>query len=443
MQSSLKLKTYEIPKDLPEPAEKLFKDLVSDIGRTHEYYKQQIEFIKQQYKIALRAIRPDIVTVDTLRALFDEAEMTVDPNKETQIEDEAEKTENLKKRKKKKKAIPDHLPRTVIEHDLPQDQKVCASDGSTLSPIGYDTKLELNYTPAKFTVLEHRYHKYGCDKCKAAPLRVAPLPSLIPQSYASAELLSHIAVAKYTDHLPLYRQAQIYSREGIHLTRQVMAEWMIKLGEALNPLIGLIHEKILDAPVVHADETPVKILTKNGVRTSHQAYMWQLSRWGPKPLVIFEFDMSRKKEVAEKLLSTYSGFVQIDGYSGYDVLFGEGSPRTRVGCMAHVHRKFKDVVLSTEKEQRGSHPALKVMRLIRSLYEIEEVCRPFLPDARQAYRMQQGAHKILDKLAQFVSEERQAVASGSPNYAALRYADEELPLIRNYLMHGFIELVRR
>src|SRR5690606_22196155 len=103
------------------------------------------------------------------------------------------------------------------------------------------------------------------------------------------------------------------------------------------------------------DETPVKMLTKDGVRTSTLSYMWQLSRWGPKPLVIFEHDPTRKKEVAEKLLGGYEGYIQIDGYAGYDSLFDVNGPRHRVGCMAHVLRKFKDILKSLEKEHRPGH----------------------------------------------------------------------------------------
>jgi transposase len=268
-----------------------------------------------------------------------------------------------------------------------------------------------------------------------------PLAALIPQSYATAGLLAQIGVSKYLDHLPLYRQEQIYTRLGVHLTRQVMADWMIKLGEALKPLIGLMHERILDGPVVHADETPVKILTKDGVRTSHQAYMWQISRWGPKPLVVFEFDMSRKKEVAEKLLGSYVGYIQIDAYAGYDLLFGDTSPRTRVGCMAHVYRKFRDFLASlSTKEHRLGHPARKIMKLIEKLYDIEEICRPFTPEARRTYRLDQDAEKIFDNLALLIADERQSVANSSPYYAALRYANDELPHIRHYLKHGSVEL---
>lgn len=439
-QRALKLKSYEVPVHLPAADKASFQELVGEIEKTHAYYKQQIAFIKQQYKMALRAMRPDIISSAALRELFDEAEMTVDPKIETEIEDDDKTHANPKKRKKKKPAIPDHLPREIIEQDVDEHEKTCAADGSALKPMGYDVKLELKFTPAKFEVVEYRFLKYGCDTCKGAPIRKPPLPALIPQSYASPGLLAQIAVAKFCDHLPLYRQEQIYSRAGVHLTRQVMADWMIKLGDAVKPLIGLMHERILDGPVVNADETPVRVLTKDGARTSHQAYMWQLSRWGPKPLVVFEFDMSRKKEVAQKLLGSYSGYVQIDGYGGYDILFDDKSPRTRVGCMAHVVRKFKDLLASIEKDLRAAHPAVTIVKMVKALYDIEDVCRPFLPEARLAYRLEQEAVKKFDDLAQLVADEKQAVANSSPYYAALRYADDELPHIRHYLKHGAIEI---
>jgi transposase len=439
MQKPLDLKSYEIPEDLAPKAKDFCQTLVQDLEKTHAFYKQQIAFLKQQYLIALRAMRPNLVSVANLKELFDEAEMTVDPVVSTEIDDPEEK-KGTKKKKKKKSAIPEGAPRTIVEHDVPENARTCAEDGSTLSPMGYDIKLELKYKPAQFEVIEHRFPKYGCSQCKGPVLRQPPLPTLIPQSYASPELLAHIAVGKFTDHLPLYRQEQIFSRSGIHLTRQVMADWMIRLGQALNPLIGIMHERILESPVVSADETPVRILTKDGVRTSAQAYMWQLSRWGPHPLILFEFDMSRRKEVAERLLGDYAGYVQIDAYAGYNILFRDGSPRIRVGCMAHVLRKFKDFLATLNKEHRKGHAATKIVRIIDSLYDIEEKCRGQAPDFRQSHRLAQGAEKILNELAEFVATERLSVARASPYYDALRYADDELTHIRQYLKSGHIEL---
>ena len=150
--------------------------------------------------------------------------------------------------------------------------------------------------------------------------------------------------------------------------------------------------------------------------------------------------MARRKEVAERLLGSYVGFVQIDGYAGYNLLFTKAGPRQRVGCMAHVVRKFKDFLKSVPKDQRASQPAVKIVKMIKELYDIECVCRPFMVDARKAYRLEHGAEAMLEALAQFVVEECAAVASSSPYYAALRYADDELPHIRLYLKHGAIEL---
>ena len=429
--SALKFKSYEIPDGL-NGVKDLCRELVGEVDKTHAYYKQQIEFIRQQYKIALRSMRPDVVSAAALREMFDEAEMMASPNVETVIEDDETPAPDPKKKKKKSWLSPTTC-------------RVRSSSTTSKRAPKRVPKTARRFRPLATTsswneVVEHRFPKYGCGICKGAPVRLPPLPALIPESYATAGLLAQIGVSKYCDHLPLYRQEQIYARLGVHLTRQVMAEWMIKLGEALRPLIGLIHERILDGPVVHADETPVKVLTKHGVRTSHQAYMWQVSRWGPKPLVVFVFDMSRKKEVAQKLLGGYSGFVQIDAYAGYDLLFGETSPRTRVGCMAHVYRKFRDFLATLDKEHRPGHPSRKIMKMIEDLFDIEEICRPFVPEARLAYRLEQGAEKIIDDLAQFIADERQVVADASPYYAALSYEDDELPHIRNYLRHGAIEL---
>lgn len=433
---SLNLKEYEIPSDFSDEAKSFCSKLIKKIENNEQRHKQHVEWLKQRYQIAMRSARPGFIPEVTLREIFDEAEMYSDPEVETDVEEPKEESNKKKnkKRKKKVKAIPDDLPRTIVEHDVEEGKK------ENKIPMGYDTKLELKYTRAKFEVIEHRYPKYA-EKDGSGITRKAPEPTLIPQSYASPELLANIAVSKFCDHLPLYRQEQIFrSRHGVNLTRHVMADWMIKLGDALNPLIGIMHEKILEAPSVSADETPVKMLTKGGVRTSTLSYMWQLSRWGPKPLVIFEHDPTRKKEVAQKILGDYRGFVQIDGYAGYNILFGEDRPRIRVGCMAHVMRKFKDLLKTLNKEQRAEHSAVKAVKMIKQLYQIEEACRSFQAEDRLKYRQENKAERIFRELQQFVTDEKQAVSKSSPYYSVLKYADNELPHIQHYLKHGFLEI---
>ena len=415
-------------------------DLVGEIDKTHRYYREQIDFLKQQFKIALKTLRPNIIPSESLELLFDEVEMTSEVETEPEIKDEKENDPKKNRRKGKRKAIPEHLARTIVEHDLAEENKICDKDGSKLKRIGYDVKEELKYTPPKYEVIEHRYHKYGCEVCHEGIKREKPEPTLIPGSYASSELLSHIAVSKYCNHLPLYRQEKMFARDGIFITRAVMSDWMIRLGEALNPLIGIMHEKILESEVVHGDETPVRILTKDGVRTSSQAYMWQISRWGSTPLILFEYNASRKKEVALKLLGSYSGYIQIDGYAGYDTLFGENSLRIRVGCMAHVLRKFKNFLQTLPKESRKGHAANEIVELINSLYDIEKPLKTISLEERCQKRLESDANIILEDLMDFIAQEKQSVSTDSPYFAALRYANDELPYIRNYLKHGLIEI---
>lgn len=444
MQNSLDLKMYKVPEHFSDEAKSFIDDINEDfqdaMNRAHRDFNEQIAFLKRRYQIALKYLRPEKVSEELLRTLFDEVEMISEPETEPEVDDSREKPKAKKQRKKKRKAIADHLPRTVVDHHIPEEEKTCSKDGNKLHSIGYDVKEELKYIPAKFEVIEHRYHKYACRSCDGGIKRLPPMETIVPGSYASSELLAHIAVSKFMNHLPLYRQEKMYAREGVHISRQVMADWMIKLGENLNPLIGIMNEKILESPVVHADETPVKILTQDGVRTSKQAYMWQISSWGKCPLVLFEYDASRKKEVAKKLLGTYEGYIQIDGYGGYDVLFDETSKRVRVGCMAHVLRKFKDVVSSLPKDERANHSAHKVMAKIKELYQIEDQLRECSFEQRYEKRIELNAAEILEDIQELVAERLRSVSKNSPYFGALQYAENELEGIAKYLEHGMIEL---
>ena len=433
----LQLKSYQEPKNLSE-AKAVVKTVNTDMQKMHANYLEQIKFIKQQYKLALKQLRPDLIGSSTMKELFDESEFHTDENIEIDIIEPGEsKPKKKKKRSKKKKAIPDHLERKVVEHDL--DDKSCPQDGVEMKCIGYDKKEELVYTPAKYSVIEHRYAKYACKTCEEGVHRVPPKPKII-DSYASNSLLSSICVKKFLHHLPLYRQEQIMARGGIHISRQVLSDWVIKIGNALEPLIKCLHQKILENQVVHADETPVRLLTKNGVRSSHQCYMWQLSRWGPNPLVYFKYDQTRKKEVAEELLGEYKGYVQIDGYGGYNILFGENSPRKRVGCMAHVNRKFKDFLSLLDVSKRKDHSATEIRKLIKKLYKIEEPLKSLSSSERYEIRSKSDAKNIFDQLEDLISQEIVQVAKSSPYYSALNYARKELPYIKRYLESGQVEL---
>ena len=164
MQSPLKLKPYEIPDTLPE-AKALCQQMSKQMERMHANHLAQVAWLKQQYKIAMKEARPDFVTGESLKELFDESEVIADPESDCNLGEKEPESNKKKKRRKKKQAIPDNAPRTIVEHDLDEEQKKCAEDGCDLAPMGYDTRLELKYIRAKFEVIEHRYPNYSCQTC--------------------------------------------------------------------------------------------------------------------------------------------------------------------------------------------------------------------------------------------------------------------------------------
>ena len=306
--------------------------------------------------------------------------------------------------------------------------------------MGFDTREELKFIPATFEVLEHRYPKYACPCCQDGVKRVAPEPALIPKSFASPELLAHVAISKYVNHIPLYRQEQIFAREGLHIGCQVLASWMMKLGnhEKTLALIESLRRQLPAYRVVSGDETPVKLLTAEGERTSKVCYMWQIARWGPQPIVLFNYDPSRRSSVAERLLGDFEGYIQIDGYAGYNVLFQEGSPRIRVGCLAHCLRKFKDFVKTLPKKEQRSTKALVIISLIKKLYDFEDACDGLSGDERRLKRLESAATQIFTELKAKVESEKAEVMERSPYFKALNYASKELPYIQRYLENGNI-----
>ena len=449
----LDLVSINIPEHLPENAKQVFNELVQHIDKTHDFYQkemaslksmmeQQKAFLKQQYRMALIAIRPDLFSEQKLALLFDEAELL---SYESEDEDEAQPEAELSKkdpkpRKKKKKAIPEHFPRKVLIHDLPEAERDCEHGHGPLKAMGFDTREELKFIPATFEVLEHRYPKYSCPCCQDGVKRVAPEPVLIPKSFVSPELLAHVAISKYVNHIPLYRQEQIFARDGLHIGRQVLASWMMKLGthDKTKALIEVLRRQLPAYGVVSADETPVKVLTAEGERTSKVCYMWQIARWGPQPIVLFNYDPSRKSSVAQRLLGDFEGYVQIDGYAGYNVLFQDGSPRIRVGCLAHCLRKFRDFVKTLPKKEQRSAKALAVIALIDKLYDIEDICKDLSGEQRRLKRLESGATEIFAELMAKVDSEKAEIMESSPYFKALNYASNELPHIKRYLENGNI-----
>lgn len=317
--------------------------------------------------------------VDDVQAhLFNEAETT------TEIEENpTEELEIVSYRRKKggRRPLPENLPRIEEVHDIPEEAKVCGC-GSSLSRISEEVTEELDIVPRQCRVIRHIRPKYACRQCEGVEsdkgaVQIAPPPvQLLPKTIATAGLIASVVVEKFADGLPLYRQAARFSREGIEISRGTLSNWVVRVGELCRPLLEILREDLRAGPLINADETPVQVLNEPGRANTTKSYMW-VFRGGMSPpgsAVVFDYRPTRSgEEILKEYLSGYTGYVQTDGYIGYEVL-SELSV-THAGCWAHVRRKFVEIVQAVDKARKGKArsgcSADEAVLKIRRLYEIE------------------------------------------------------------------------
>ena len=283
--------------------------------------------------------------------------------------------------KRGRKPLPQDLPRIDIIHDLSEDKKQCTC-GVRLSRIGEEVSEKLDYVPARLRVERHIRYKYACKNCEGVDddgptVRIAPAPvQLIPKSNATAGLLAHIAVTKFADAVPLYRQAKIFNRLCIDLSRAVMAKWMVQAARQCTGLIDLLQTEIRSGPLINIDESPLQVLNEAGRSNTSKSYMW-VYRGGPpdRPVLLYQYHPTRSGRVALDFLTDYHGYIQTDDFAGYDHL-GQQSGIVHLGCWAHARRKFVKVVKVRKKHRsRRANPkslADEALDYIGQLYQIEK-----------------------------------------------------------------------
>ena len=281
-----------------------------------------------------------------------------------------------------RRPLPDHLPRETVIHPGPC---TCPSCGGKLRRIGEDVTESLDYVPGRFKVVRHVREAFSCRACESVVQAPAPHHA-IARGRAGPGLLAHIAVAKFDDHLPLYRQAEIYAREGVELQTSTLSGWVGATAAALMPLVDLLrHEVIAGSAVLHGDDTPVPILAP-GTRKTRTGRLWTYVRderphGGERPpAAVFFASPDRRGERPLSHLATFSGVLQADGYAGFNRLY-EGGRIVEAACWAHTRRKFFDVHAAT-----GSAVAQEALERIGALYEVERSISGKPPDERRRQR---------------------------------------------------------
>ena len=374
--------------------------------------------------------------------LFDEAEQS---EPEDGSEDPAGQTSTVaahERKKKGRKPLPDWLPRIEVIHDLPESERICGVDGFRMKEIGREISEQLDFIPAKIQVLKHVRIKYGCSHCRTG-VKTAPAPVRpFPKAMATASMMAYVAVSKYADGLPLYRQSGILARSGFGISRSTMAGWMIQEGCMVQPVVNLMRDRILEHGVIQMDETPVQVLKEPEKTATSKSYMW-VQRGGPPeaPVILFDYDPSRSGTVPEQLLVDYKGYLQTDGYGGY-LAVGSSADIIHLGCWAHARRKFDEVVKALGKAAKGkTGKAGEALAMIRKLYRIEKKLREAEADAKTRFGVRQArAGPILAELRQWLDGNLITAPPKSTLGRAIGYASDQWPRLIRYLDDGRLEI---
>jgi transposase len=337
-------------------------------------------------------------------------------------------------RKPVRKPLPAHLPRESVIH---APEATCPDCGTAMQRIGEDVSEMLEYVPARFKVIRHVRPKLGCACCQRIVQVPAPIRP-IDRGLPGPGLLAHVAVSKFADALPLYRQAQIYAREGVELERSTLADWLGGVAHLVQPLVDALGRYVLAANKLHADDTPVPVL-QPGRGVTKTGRLWTYVRddrpagSAEAPAVWSQYSPDRKGERPVAHLRHFTGVLQADGYAGFDRLYERGDI-IEAACWAHVRRKFYDINVAND-----SPIAAVALTRIGALYAIEAEIRERPPDHRRSAR-QARAGPLLDDFRGWLQQALGTVSQKSALAIAIRYALTRWAALTRYRDDGRIEI---
>lgn len=362
---------------------------ISQQNEKIEELTQQLNWFKEQFNLlrhkrfAASSEKQTVVQPD----LFDEGLLIEadDDNKNDEPEQQHIDYVRKKPQRKSKNLDTSHLPREKRYIDLSEEEKRCAC-GCDLEKIGEEIKEEIEFQPSQLKVIEHVRLKYTCRACETVSMpRAIELPIL--KSKASGSLLAEVILNKYSYHLPLYRQQKMLAQHRILIPDNTLGGWVMKSAEQLSPLGEALWEELPSIRALQVDETPVKLL-----EPEKKAFMWLYHSYLPeKRFIIFDFSLSRQSSHVNERLKNFSGLLQTDGYSGYNMQRAR-SEIISIGCWDHARRKFVDVVKSAGNNKSGK--AGKMLEMVASLYDIEEKIKDLPFEERKAIRQKEAKPQL-------------------------------------------------
>ena len=381
-------------------------------------------------------------------SFFNEAEKNSDSKVEEPTLEEITYKRAKKSKYTGKKDNLANLERVVIEHKLEGDELNCKKCGEELIEIGVKSRKEIiKYVPAKLIVEEHVIYSYACKACEKetgeSKIVSAEAPKTIfYNSMASNELIAHTLVLKYQHAMPLYRQEAYFDMMGATLSRQTLCNWSMAASEALVPIYNHMKKELLKRSYIHADETTLKVINDNGTDSKSKKYMWlYMSETNSRPVILYDYQSTRSSSCPKAFLGDFKGFLQTDGYNGYNSV----SNATRVYCLAHIRRYFHNIIVDLDEEALKNSKGVIGFNYCEQIYELEKELRESYSSDENYYdiRFKLRAEKltpIIDNFIDYVEREIKDALPRSPLGKALEYAKKHLPGLKNVLLDGSLEV---
>ena len=416
------------PESLPDDTAAL-KRIIAEMAR--DAVAARAEIAKLKFQLARYRRAEFGRSSEKLRREIEQLELAI----ETLEEDQAERlaaaspavaaviADAVERHKPARRPLPDHLPREETRHHAPG---ACPTCGGGLRHVGEDVTETLDYVPGRFKVIRHIRAKLSCRACDTVVAAPAP-DHAIARGRAGAGLLAHIVVSKYDDHLPLYRQAEIFAREGVKLETSTLSGWVGATAAALQPLIDALAGEVIASDTLHVDDTPVPVLAP-GIGKTKTGRLWTYVRderafaGARPPAALFFYSPDRRGEHPRAHLKEFRGVIHADGYAGFNELFA-GGQIAEAACWAHVRRKFFDVHAAT-----ASPIAKEALDRIGQLYRVEETINGAAPDHRRRER-QKRSNPIAEALAVWADETVRKLSRKSELAAAFRYMRGRWPAL--------------
>lgn len=427
------LHRHSVLKEEYKKSQENYKKVLEDLDRAYLIIRQlkQQHFGRKSEKLDV-----ELPLLPGLQNLFDEAGIEPADEPEEETPEQLAEQEITKKKKPGRRPLPQHLPRERVIHDLPEAEKQCKCCGHQMVKFGEETSEQIGYIPAQLKVLVHVRNKYACKACEEG-VTLAPMPPQpIPKSIASAGLLAHVLVSKYADHLPLYRQSDMWARLDIDISRATMSGWVLKCGTLLAPLVDLMRLNIINHDYARADETTLQVLNEPGRKAKDKSFMWVFMNEGlPQKSIVYRYDPSRKGAVAAEFLEGFKGHLQSDAYSGYKHICKDGI--ISVGCWAHARRKFVDILKIVSKTGK----ATEAVAFIEKLYQIEQYAKDkALPPDKMKELRQAKSKPILDSYKAWAESTVPRVPPKNPLCGAIKYSLNNWAELTRYLGDGRLDI---